>query len=44
MAQKIYDLLAHKIPNITVYFVKCYYLYLEILKKMYENIEYHQIN
>ena len=28
MAQKIYHLVAHKISNITVYFVKRYYLYI----------------
>ena len=77
MAQKIYHLVAHKILNITVYFVQSYYLYfsqkqllremesrlliiagyifwqlflwrlyiyLEILKKIYKKIEYHQMN
>ena len=28
MAQKINHLVAHKIPNIAVYFVKRYYLYI----------------
>ena len=46
MAQEIYLLVGHKILNLSVYFVKsCYpYLCLEILKKMYEKIEYHLMN
>ena len=43
MAQKIYHHVEHKIVNITVYFRKRYYIYLEILKKMYEKMEYHRM-
>ena len=38
MAQKIYRLVAHKIPNITVYFVKHYYIYIYISRDIDENV------
>ena len=44
MARKIYHLVEHKILNISVFRLALLSIYLEILMKMYEKIEYHRMN